>query len=99
MHSTGLILASLATLAVAAPTSNTFDDVYNFNPNLEEFYSRVSNHISKLARGFQITNCDLSNVTVPSSSLPAPTGTLKHVAIGRGTQVRNLILQFSLVFY
>ncbi|EED21344.1 conserved fungal protein [Talaromyces stipitatus ATCC 10500] len=86
MHFNGLVLASLATAAVAAPTSNVFNDVYNFDATLEEFYSRVSAHIGRFADGPPPTNCDLSKVSVPSSSLPPATGTLKYVAIGRGTQ-------------
>ncbi|GAM42715.1 hypothetical protein TCE0_044r16954 [Talaromyces pinophilus] len=85
MHFSGLILASLATGAVAAPTSNVFNDVYNFDSNLEEFYSRVSAHIGRYANGPSSTP-DMSKVSLPSSSLPAPTGTLKYVAVGRGTQ-------------
>lgn len=86
MHFSGLILASLATVAVAAPTSNVFNDVYNFDSNLEEFYSRVSAHIDRYVNGATPTP-DMSKVSLPSSSLPAPTGTLKYVAVGRGTQV------------
>lgn len=86
MHFSGLILATLATVAAAAPTSNVFNDVYNFDSNLEEFYSRVSAHIGRYANG-PPSSCDVSKVSLPSSNLPAPTGTLKYVAVGRGTQV------------
>jgi hypothetical protein len=86
MHFSGLILASLATVAVAAPTSNVFNDVYNFDSSLEEFYSKVSTHIGRFVKG-ATTTCDMSKVSLPSSGLPAPTGSLKYVAVGRGTQV------------
>jgi hypothetical protein len=86
MHFSGLILASLATVAVAAPTSNVFDDVYNFDSSLEEFYSRVSTHIGRFTKGATST-CDVSKVSLPTSILPAAAGTLKYVAVGRGTQV------------
>lgn len=85
MHFNGLILASLATVAVAAPTSNVFNDVYNFDSSLEEFYSRVSTYIGRVGKG-ATTTCDMSKVSLPSSGLPAPTGSLKYVAVGRGTQ-------------
>lgn len=88
MLSNGLILASLATVALAAPTSNVFNDVYNFDSNLEEFYSRVSTYIGQFANGPAPT-CDMSKVSLPSSDFPAPTGSLRYVAIGRGTQVNT----------
>lgn len=94
MHFNGLILASLATVAVAAPTSNVFNDVYNFDSNLEEFYSKVSAHIGRYANGASSTP-DMSKVSLPSSSLPAPTGTLKYVAVGRGTQVSTGITNIN----
>lgn len=86
MHLSGLILASLATVAVAAPTSGVFNDVYNFDSSLEEFYTKVSTYIAQYTNGAAPT-CDMSKVSLPSSKLPAPKGSLKYVAIGRGTQV------------
>ncbi|EEA25463.1 hypothetical protein TMatcc_006312 [Talaromyces marneffei ATCC 18224] len=85
MHFSGLILASLATVAVAAPTSNVFNEVYNFDSSLGEFYARVSAHIGQFPKGATST-CEISKVALPSSKLPAATGTLKYVAVGRGTQ-------------
>lgn len=85
MYFSGLILASLASVAVAAPTGSTFNDVYNFDSNLAEFYSKVSAYIGQTNKRDPFT-CDMSKVSLPSSSLPAATGNLKYVAVGRGTQ-------------
>lgn len=88
MHFTGLLLATTATLAAAAPANNVFNNVYDYNSNLEKFYSQVSSYIGQFASDLSSSTCDLSNVVLPSaaSALPSPNGTLKYVAIGRGTQ-------------
>jgi hypothetical protein len=85
------IVAAVASAAWAAPTSNSFwNNVYDFTPELEEFYSRVSDYINNGKFGKDTSQeCDASKVSLPTeaSGLPSPTGTLKYVAIGRGTQV------------
>jgi Protein of unknown function (DUF2990) len=91
MHFSAVLLTSVATLAAAAPANNVFNNVYDYNSNLEEFYSKVSSYISQFSGDVADATCDLSKVELPSaaSGLPSPTGTLKYVAIGRGTQVRK----------
>ncbi|OKL64164.1 hypothetical protein UA08_01062 [Talaromyces atroroseus] len=83
-----LVLASVATIAAAAPTNNVFNNVYDYNSNLEEFYCKVSSYIEQFAGDVASATCDMSNVALPAAAsvLPSPTGTLKYVAIGRGTQ-------------
>ena len=91
MRFNALALASVVTLAVAAPTKNVFNDVYTRSSSLEEFYSRVGNYINQFAGDVASATCDMSKVQLPAaaSQLPTPNGTLKYVAIGRGTQVRQ----------
>ncbi|KAH8699020.1 hypothetical protein BGW36DRAFT_406866 [Talaromyces proteolyticus] len=83
-----VVLAAAAPAVLAAPTNAIYDKAYDFSSDLEDFYSRVSDHIKDLANHISSTGCDLSKVSLPSaaSSLPTPSGTLKYVAIGRGTQ-------------
>lgn len=91
MHFSGLLLASAATLAVAAPTNNVFNNVYDHTGNLEEFYSKVSDYISHFAGDLASSTCYMTKVQFPTTAtgLPTPNGTLKYVAVGRGTQVRG----------
>lgn len=84
------VVAAVASAAWAAPTNPFFNNVYDFTPELEEFYSKVSDYINNGKFGKQNSQeCDASKVALPAqaSGLPSPTGTLKYVAIGRGTQV------------
>ncbi|CRG89424.1 hypothetical protein PISL3812_06460 [Talaromyces islandicus] len=87
-HSVYLV-AAVASAVCAAPTNSFFNNVYDFTPELEEFYSRVSDYIKNGNFGKDVSQvCDASNVSLPAqaSGLPSPTGILKYVAIGRGTQ-------------
>ena len=88
-----VLIAFLASLALAAPTSQEARDVLDWSPTLAEFYSRVERHIHAVKRTstFPSQVCDLANahMAVAPTPLPAPIQgyTLKHVAIGRGVQV------------
>lgn len=84
------VVAAVASAVWAAPTNPFYDKAYDFTPELEEFYSRISDYINNGKFGKGISQvCDASKVALPASAsgLPAPSGTLKYVAIGRGTQV------------
>ena len=97
------LAASLASIVFAAPTStsSTLDprNAYDFSPQLADFYSAVSQEISKVksspayASGLSSCNMDNAAANFPSSptTLPSPsTGSkLKHVLLGMGYQVCN----------
>lgn len=88
-------ISLLASLALAAPTSHEDRDVLDWSPTLAEFYSRVESHIHAVKRTSTFSNlvCDLSDAQMPAAPTPLPAPlqglTVKHVAIGRGVQVRN----------
>ena len=93
MKTSLVLLGSLATLGLAAPTQTIS---YQWSPELAEFYSAVDNHIQKArARGMtqQPPTCNLSNAVMPVAPTPLPSPApgliLREVAIGRGVQVRG----------
>ncbi|KAJ5682624.1 hypothetical protein N7462_005789 [Penicillium macrosclerotiorum] len=93
------ILLSLVTASLAAPTF--LDHANDYSDDLANYLSEVSREIKRLERVSSSTTCDASSVTLPSyatspttaatatsaaTGLPSPTGKLKFVALGRGTQ-------------
>ena len=91
MKTSLVLLGSLATLGLAAPTQTIS---YQWSPELAEFYSAVDNHVQKArARGLtQQPTCNLSNAVMPVAPTPLPSPAagliLREVTIGRGVQVR-----------
>lgn len=85
-----LVPLLLLGIAWAGPVqSGTPDSVYDFNPDMAEFYSKVSDYINSATD--KSASCDVSTVSLPpdASGLPAPNATLKYVLLGIGTQVRT----------
>lgn len=84
------VLLSLVTVSLAAP-ANFFDGAYDFSDDLSDFYSKVSQYISRVRKNnTPSATCDTSKIALPSyaSGLPGPNGTSPmYVALGRGTQV------------
>ena len=87
-----LLVASVATFTFAAPTpaDQSLNDAYRYSDHLAEFYSRVSRHIDHPTGR---TKCETDKITLPSSSLEAPTGKVQYVGLGRGTQVNAHLLE------
>lgn len=93
MKTSLILLGSLASLGLAAPTQTTS---YQRSSELAEFYSAVDSHIHQAkSRGLtqQPPTCDLTNVVMPMAPVPLPSPEpgliLREVAIGRGVQVRQ----------
>lgn len=93
MKTSLVLLGSLATLGLAAPTQTIS---YRWSPELAEFYSAVDNQVQKArARGLtqQPPTCNLSNAVMPVAPTPLPSPAagliLREVTIGRGVQVRD----------
>ncbi|KAF9870817.1 malate dehydrogenase [Colletotrichum karsti] len=93
MHFSSLLLPTLASLALAAPTY----PILNLNAALPGNIEDISEYFNMLANKVQALRylsaepiCDLSKAKMisPAEDLPVPSKglTLKHVAIGRGTQ-------------
>lgn len=86
-----LLVASLASAALAAPTGS--EDTCVFTDSMDYFYSEVGDLISSvMGTDGPYTECDKSKITLPdhASGLASPDGQKPlHVAIGRGTQVRE----------
>ncbi|KIX07351.1 uncharacterized protein Z518_02004 [Rhinocladiella mackenziei CBS 650.93] len=83
-----LLLASLASIILAAPTppAGTFE----WTPTLAGYFDIVFQYIQRAkAAGTPSSRCDLSRAAMPiaPTPLPNPSGlTLEHVAVGRGVQ-------------
>lgn len=97
MRSTILLVASLASTALAAP-SQTIDErgVSSWSAPLARFYQEVDKNIQAARRAPNYPNppaCDMSKASMPIAPTPLPSpdaGTfLSHVAIGRGIQVSS----------
>jgi hypothetical protein len=92
MKTVVILLGSLASLGLAAPTQTTS---YQRSPKLVDFYSVVDNHIHQAkTRGLtqQPPTCDLTHAVMPVAPVPLPSPEpgliLREVTIGRGVQVR-----------
>lgn len=85
-------IAFLASTSFAAPTN--FNDIYDYSDDLADFYSRVSQTIDHVKDSIgSLARCDKSKIALPefASGLPSPNGQKPlYVAVGRGTQVRQL---------
>lgn len=85
-----ILLASLATTLLAAPT-HTQRDTAKWTPALAGYFDVVYRYIQEAkATADSPPTCDLSKAVMPvaPTPLPAPDGlNLVHVAIGRGVQV------------
>ena len=93
MKTSLILLGSLASLGLAAPTQTTS---YQRSPERAEFYSAVDSYIHQAkARGLtqQPPTCDLTNAVMPVAPVPLPSPEpgliLREVTIGRGVQVRE----------
>ena len=93
MKTSLILLGSLASLGLAAPTQTTS---YQRSPELAEFYSAIDSHIHQAkARGLtqQPPTCDLTSAVMPVAPVPLPSPEpgliLREVTIGRGVQVRQ----------
>jgi Protein of unknown function (DUF3455) len=92
MKTTFILLASLASLGLTAPTQTTS---YQRSPERVDFYSVVDSHIHQAkVRGLtqQPPTCDLTYAVMPVAPAPLPSPEpgliLREVTIGRGVQVR-----------
>jgi hypothetical protein len=90
-----VLITTLAATTLSAPTQTIQErGQYDWSPPLSDFYSAVGNHIAHIRNQPNFPNppsCDLSKASMPvaPTPLPAPGAgqVLRHVAIGRGTQV------------
>jgi len=94
MKTTTLLLVSIASLALSAPTKSLLGEVSEWSPELAAFYSTVDKHVQEVrstANYGSSPTCDLSAAQMPQAPtplpLPDPGLSLRHVAIGRGIQV------------
>lgn len=93
MRSSVYVAFALSALAFAAPTIPTVEDVAE-RSSVDEYFNLIAKRVAKEKRekegARQSKYFDLSKVEQPAapSPLPAPGAglTLKHIAIGRGTQ-------------
>jgi hypothetical protein len=89
------LVASLASTSLSAPTQTVHEQgELAWSPLFSDFYSAVSHHIALIKEQPNFPNpppCDLSKAVMPAAitplPVPGPGQVLRHVAIGRGTQV------------
>ncbi|TDZ31840.1 hypothetical protein C8035_v001298 [Colletotrichum spinosum] len=93
MRFSSLLLPTVASLALAAPTYPTLNVKSALPGNIEdisEYFNMLASKVQALKYVFPEPLCDLSQAHMisPANDLPEPSKglTLKHVAIGRGTQ-------------
>lgn len=82
------IAPALVTVALSAPTFPSPPGITPVDLSIVSDYFNLLSQKIQRRRGAGPPICDLDNAVMPSSNLDAPSAglTLKHVAIGRGTQ-------------
>jgi hypothetical protein len=86
-----------ALLASTTPAQTIQErEPYGWSPPLADFYSAVGKRIAQIRDLADQPLCDLSNASMPTAPTPlpgpGPGQVLRHVAIGRGTQVHPLLI-------
>jgi Protein of unknown function (DUF3455)/Protein of unknown function (DUF2990) len=97
MRSTHLVIASLASIALAAPSPTVSErGFFSWSAPLARFYQEVDREIQQARQSPNYPNpppCDMSKASMPIAPTPLPSPAaetyLRHVAIGRGVQVRS----------
>ena len=91
------LVLCLSAVSLAAPTK-FLDSAYDWSDELAEFYGKISQYISTAKHNIRASTCDASKIALPSyaSGLTSSSG-LKpiYVALGRGTQVCSLSINYQ----
>lgn len=99
MHALLLLICCLASTAISRPTQVLESrGQSDWSTPAESFYSAVDNHVANITDQPNFPDppsCDLAKALMPAAPTllpsPGPGQVLRHVAIGRGTQVCVLI--------
>jgi hypothetical protein len=91
------LFALFASTSLSAPAQTIQErEPYGGPPTLADFYAAVGKRIAQIWDLADQLSCDLSNASMPTAPTPlpgpGPGQVLRHVAIGRGTQVQPLLI-------
>jgi hypothetical protein len=104
MVSLFFLFALLASTTLSAPAQIIQErEPYGWSPPLADFYAAVGKRIALIRDLADQPPCDLSNASMPTAPTPlpgpGPGQVLRHVAIGRGTQVHSLLILHPFIQY
>src|SRR5437763_14597762 len=96
--------ALLASTSLSAPAQTVQErEPYGWSPTVADFHSAVGKRTAQIRDLADESPCDLSNASMPVAPIPlpgpGPGQVLRHVAIGRGSQVRALLILHPFIQY
>src|SRR2546421_5684905 len=104
MVSLFFLFALLASTSLSAPAQTIQErEPHSWSPTLADFHSALGKRIAQIRDLADGSPCDLSKASMPAAPTPlpgpGPGQVLRHVAIGRGTQVHSLLILHPFIQY